>query len=577
LHWKKTVFLIIDREANSFFKHFDLKMSRPSRQAKLKALHALAEDDDDEELKCPPPLHERLMMGRGMLTSSIGRGILAMRSTSSNAPSTGRGILSANSTFLSVSSLGKPGEQNYSRCRNPSPVVNRVSSVGDTSACRGGIAGRLKVLQNLSAMDSGESGSEESGDDYEEMSSGDSSDEDSEEKSDDDDALVAKDGTRWRRQLSDAPSRRGPVRAENVFRQASGPSFKAKRDIQNDETAMSALSLIVNEQMLRKIQRYTIAEAEGRTGNGWIFTLEELECFIGLLYARGIMGAKNIPLHELWTEKWGNNIFRKTMPRDRFKEILRYIRFDEKTSRSARLENDKFALFSEIWNLFNENCQRHYTPTENLTVDEQLFPTKARCRFTQFMPNKPDKFGIKIWTLAEVQSKYFLHGIPYLGKDELRTGHTLAHHVVFQLVDVYLDNGYNITADNFFTQLPLAVSLKERKTTYVGTMRVNRREIPKEALVVSGKPLHFSEFFIEENGSLLTSYKGKKKKSSSSCLRAMKWGQCHNCRRIKSRTQWSSTTTRNMALTAWIKCVKLFQSKRKSEDGPLRSSSTCLI
>jgi hypothetical protein len=361
-------------------------------------------------------------------------------------------------------------------------------------------------------VDSGESGSEESEDDYEELSSGNSSDENSEETSDDDDALVAKDGTRWRRQLSDTPSRRGPARAENVFRQTSGPSLKAKRDIHNEETAMSALSLIVNEQMLRKIQGYTIAEAELRTGNKWILSLEELESFIGLLYARGIMGAKNIPLHELWTEKWGNNIFRKTMARERFKEILRYIRFDEKTSRSERLEKDKFALFLEIWNLFNENCRRHYTPTENLTVDEQLFPTKARCRFTQFMPNKPDKFGIKIWTLAEVDSKYFLHGIPYLGKDELRTGHTLAHHVVFQLVDAYLDNGYHITADNFFTQLPLAVSLKERKTTYLGTMRVNRREIPKEALVLSGKPLYNSQFFIEENGALLTSYKGKKNK-----------------------------------------------------------------
>jgi hypothetical protein len=110
------------------------------------------------------------------------------------------------------------------------------------------------------------------------------------------------------------------------------------------------------------------------------------------------------------------------MTRDRFKEIMRYIRFDNKITRSFRLEEDKFALFSEIWDMFNDNCQRHYTPSENVAADEQLFPTKAKCRFTQFMANKPDKFGIKIWALAEVDSKYFLRGIPYLGKDELRTG-----------------------------------------------------------------------------------------------------------------------------------------------------------
>ncbi|CAF0977767.1 unnamed protein product [Brachionus calyciflorus] len=33
------------------------------------------------------------------------------------------------------------------------------------------------------------------------------------------------------------------------------------------------------------------------------------------------------------------------------------------------------------------------------------------------MPNKPDKFGIKLWMLTEVESKYTLNGFPYLGKD----------------------------------------------------------------------------------------------------------------------------------------------------------------
>jgi hypothetical protein len=38
------------------------------------------------------------------------------------------------------------------------------------------------------------------------------------------------------------------------------------------------------------------------------------------------------------------------------------------------------------------------------------------------MANKPAKFGINLWIIAEVESKHFLLGIPYLGRDELRTG-----------------------------------------------------------------------------------------------------------------------------------------------------------
>ncbi len=76
-----------------------------------------------------------------------------------------------------------------------------------------------------------------------------------------------------------------------------------------------------------------------------------------------------------------------------------------KSSRSQRLQTDKLALASEVWRSFIENAILCYKPGENVTVDEQLFPTKARCRFTQYIVNKPDKFRIKFWLLADVDSK----------------------------------------------------------------------------------------------------------------------------------------------------------------------------
>ncbi|CAD1476173.1 unnamed protein product, partial [Heterotrigona itama] len=34
----------------------------------------------------------------------------------------------------------------------------------------------------------------------------------------------------------------------------------------------------------------------------------------------------------------------------------------------------------------------------NITIDKRLFPSKARCRFIQYLPNKSDKFGINCVT-----------------------------------------------------------------------------------------------------------------------------------------------------------------------------------
>jgi len=66
------------------------------------------------------------------------------------------------------------------------------------------------------------------------------------------------------------------------------------------------------------------------------------------------------------------------MSRNRFREIMRYLRFDLKRTRSQRLQSDKFALASEVWQRFIDKFFLCYSPAENLAADEQLFPPKAR-------------------------------------------------------------------------------------------------------------------------------------------------------------------------------------------------------
>jgi hypothetical protein len=168
--------------------------------------------------------------------------------------------------------------------------------------------------------------------------------------------------------------------------------------------------------MLRHIKKCTEDFAKESNPN-WKMSDKKLEAFIGLLYLRGVMNARNFPIKDMWSNRYGCDAFRKTMTRDRFmeiKEIKKFLRFDMRNTRSERLQDDKFCLMSFVLSRFVSNSQRSYNPEESLTIDEQLFPTKARCRFTQYMPNKPDKFGIKFWVLADLKAKYCLNVIPYL-------------------------------------------------------------------------------------------------------------------------------------------------------------------
>ncbi|XP_033179641.1 piggyBac transposable element-derived protein 4-like [Bombus impatiens] len=183
------------------------------------------------------------------------------------------------------------------------------------------------------------------------------------------------------------------------------------------DKVISAFSLLIDSHMLQRIISCTESEASRVLDKKWALTETKLKAFLGILYARGAYEAKNLKLSYLWNTKWRPSFFSSTMSRNEFLEILKFIRFDKKNDRSQRLKNDKFALISTVWDKFIENSQNWHKPGTNITIDEQLFPSKTRCRFTQYLPNKPDKFGIKFWLASDVQTKYIVNGFPYLGKN----------------------------------------------------------------------------------------------------------------------------------------------------------------
>lgn len=320
-----------------------------------------------------------------------------------------------------------------------------------------------------------------------------------------------RDGTTWystRLGLSSS----GRMAQHNILKEVSGPTQYARRRIK-EESVATAFHLLMDEGMIRHIQNCTQNEARHRLqDNSWTVSMDEIYAFVAILYARGTYGASKLDLKKLWDKTWGPSFFKDTMTRDRFREIMRFLRFDVKSTRSQRLEYDKFALVSAVWNRFIDNCIQCYKPGTDITIDEQLFPTKARCRWTQYIATKPDKFGIKFWLACDVKSKYLVNGFPYLGKDEKRPpGQRLGENVVFRLMEPYTNKGRNVTTDNFFTSIKLAKELKHRKTSIVGTMNRVRRELPASAKDLSGE-LFLTRVFKHEDITL-TVYKCKPTKN----------------------------------------------------------------
>ena len=96
------------------------------------------------------------------------------------------------------------------------------------------------------------------------------------------------------------------------------------------------------------------------------------------------------------------------------------------------------------------------------------------------MPNKPDEFGIKFLLAVDAETKYLFNSFPYLGKDESKdTTVSLPKYVVTKLMQPIFKRGYNVTCDNFFTRLDVALHLADQKCNNVGTVRQYQKELPK--------------------------------------------------------------------------------------------------
>ena len=273
----------------------------------------------------------------------------------------------------------------------------------------------------------------------------------------------------------------------------------------------SALHLFLDEHHLKCVQKHTINHRKINDSD-FNLHLDELESFIGLELALGVLVGKNTPIKQLWSKNWVQPILRNTVSRDRYTKIMKHLQFDDFQQRRQRRETDKFCLISEVWNSFIENCKKYCVPNNFLSIDEQLFPCKTKCPFIQYMANKPDKFGIKFWLLADAQTKYLCNGKPYLGKDPTRSRCTdLPGDVCLNLLQSCFGKGYNLTTDNYFTSLKLADELMTKKTTILETTRKQRREVLNMESLMKDKLLHDSEIFSPSD-CCLTVYKAKKKK-----------------------------------------------------------------
>lgn len=318
--------------------------------------------------------------------------------------------------------------------------------------------------------------------------------------------------TKW---YKDPPLRRRRS-SHNVITHLPGVKGAAK----SAKTASECWRNLFPDEKLEIIVKCTneyidsVKDNFARERDGKPTDLTELKAFIGLLYLAGAYKANRLFLDELWGKN-GDGIekFGLVMNVKRFKFMLRCLRFDDRSTRRERKEVDRLAPIRDVFEMFVQNCKKCYIPGENVTVDEMLPGFRGRCPFRQYIPSKPNKYGIKIYALVDSRMFYTLNLEVYVGRQPEGPFHlsNKPSDVVMRLAEPVFGSGRNIVADNFFTDFALINLLKQKKISYVGTVRKNKRVLPAEFVNTRGRAQYSSLFGFSE-GKVLASYVPRKNK-----------------------------------------------------------------
>ncbi|GFT73445.1 piggyBac transposable element-derived protein 4 [Trichonephila clavipes] len=197
----------------------------------------------------------------------------------------------------------------------------------------------------------------------------------------------------------------------------------------------------------------------------------ELRVFFATLILQGIITKPTVRM--FWSKRKliETPSFSNLMSSRRFDLIMQFIHFDRNENTDSSHPQPKLKKIWTVLNYLQKKFSEVYTPEQDICIDESLLLYKGRLSWTQYLPLKRARFGIKMFMLCESHSGYVWSIIIYVGKgtdvsDENKEC-SFSTQVVLTLSKPLLNKGYCLTMDNYYNSPELGEMLLKSKTDFL--------------------------------------------------------------------------------------------------------------
>ncbi|CAH2101204.1 unnamed protein product [Euphydryas editha] len=259
-------------------------------------------------------------------------------------------------------------------------------------------------------------------------------------------------------------------------------NFKGNEALSEDIIAMQSpfqfFNYFFSNDLIAKIveetNKYAVQKNPERPD---IVNAKDIRQYLGIL---SFMSVYHYPSIRSYWGRYGFTPIKYTMPVNKFEKIRRVIHFNDNDKHLpiTHQEHDKLQKLGPLIDHLNTKFS-NVAIDQRLSIDEQMCSTKIGHFLKQYMPNKPHKWGFKLFMLCSL-SGYVYKFIIYAGKErddrlpnEPDIGVT--GQIVIKLLRVVpRHQNYIVYFDNYYTSLPLLHYLAKEGIHSLGTIQRNR-------------------------------------------------------------------------------------------------------
>ncbi|XP_046745680.1 piggyBac transposable element-derived protein 3-like [Diprion similis] len=231
---------------------------------------------------------------------------------------------------------------------------------------------------------------------------------------------------------------------------------------------------------------------EATRENNFNMTSNDLDVFLGIIILSIFNERKS--LRDYWSldPLLICNPIAEAMSRNEFLKIKSKIKLSKTQCRDV---DDRAWRVRKVLDIFRKNILQFGFFSTALSIDEMMVKFHGRTILQQFIANKPERFGIKMWGICSADGFLFDCDI-YCGKgSNIYSANketklkkcALGSRVVMQMVQNLLTSvvpkkiiKYHLYFDNFFTNPDLLIHLKNLGLRATGTVRAKRVKVKND-------------------------------------------------------------------------------------------------